>query len=174
MKEIIENVKLKMWELIYGPIYSWKYWKCRYQRKQFHILSSEETINHIIDKRCSVSRYGDGELAMIYHFLGGGNSSNYYINAFQNYSEELARRLYQVLLSTTPDLLICIPYPIVSVDEYKGLEKVFWKRFTILDINRFQSLFSTKTWGGVNMGIHALQDSISTIKKEISMSMFCC
>lgn len=143
MKEALNSIKLKIWSLIYGPIYSWKYWSYRNDRKKFKILNSEDTINYIITKHCSVSRYGDGELAMVYHFMDGGNPDNFYINAFQNYSESLAKQLYQVLTTNKPNLLISIPYPIINTDEYIGLDKLFWKRFTILDIKRFGSLLST-------------------------------
>lgn len=144
MRLLFDKFKLKIWMCIYGSIYSYKYWKCRKLRHSYQILNSEETINYIINKRCSVSRYGDGELAMIYHFLDGGDASNFYINAFQRYSEQLASKLYQVLKSDKSNLLISVPYPISNVDEYVGLDKVFWKRFTILDINRFKSLLSSK------------------------------
>ncbi|MCI6373220.1 MAG: GT-D fold domain-containing glycosyltransferase [Paraprevotella sp.] len=144
MNHIIDNIKFQLWRLIYGPIFSWRYWRCRQVRRSFHVLNSYDTIKFIVNNRCSVSRFGDGELAMIYHFLDGGNASNFYIDSFQSYSEKLAEKLYRILLTNNSNLLVSIPYPIVSVDEYKGLDKIFWQRFTILDINRFKTLLSDK------------------------------
>ena len=37
-----------------------------YAKKSFHILTSEETIQYVIDNKCSVARFGDGELGMMF------------------------------------------------------------------------------------------------------------
>lgn len=39
------------------------------QFRDIHILNSMDSIQYIIDHRCSVSRFGDGEIVMIF---GGG------------------------------------------------------------------------------------------------------
>ena len=43
------------------------------QRKlrDIHIMNSIDSIQYIIDKKCSVSRFGDGEFFVL---MGGGNS----------------------------------------------------------------------------------------------------
>lgn len=145
---VIHALKLKIWYLIYSPIYKWKYFRCRKERKYFCILDSVSSIRYIVENKCSVSRFGDGELAMIYHYLDGRTPSEFYIQSFQDYDVELAKRLYEVLLSNgkAKNHKVGLPYPICSVKEYIGLEKVFWERFVVLDIERFKNLLNTSTY----------------------------
>ncbi len=92
-------------------------------RKQFHslnILDSFDSIQYIIEHRCSVSRYGDGELAMIY----GKNIG------FQKASIELVNRLKHVLqITDAPNHIIGIPYYLKNVDGTVVLTRTFWGDF---------------------------------------------
>lgn len=145
---VIHTLKLKIWYIIYAPIYKWKYFRCRKERKGFCILDSESSIKYIVENKCSVSRFGDGELAMIYHYLDRRPPGEFYIQSFQDYDVELAKRLYKVLQSngTAGNHKVGLPLPICSVKEYVGLEKVFWERFVVLDITRFKNLLNTSTY----------------------------
>lgn len=76
------------------------------------------SLKKIKEERCSVSRFGDGEMALV-------NQQNI---KFQKHDELLARRLEEVLESNEKDMLICIPN-IFRVDSLKYLtyeSKVFW------------------------------------------------
>ena len=137
-KNIVKNIKMVIWRIVNAPYYSFKYWQCRKLRKKINILDSEKTIEYIVSNRCSLSRYGDGELAMIYHLENGGDTSNFYINSFQDFNNKLAERLKEILLhSESPKHIVGIPYGIVSTKEYIGFERIFWERFVVLDIKRF-------------------------------------
>lgn len=140
-----ENLKLKVWQIIYAPLYGFKYWRNKKKRSSFLILNSFKTVDYIIEHKCSVSRFGDGELGMVYHYLNHGEVSDFYIQAFQQYDERLATKLYSILQDDNNDLnyKVAIPYSIVSVNNYIGLEKVFWQRFVVLDIDRFSKLFKS-------------------------------
>lgn len=144
MRDLFNKWKLKIWTYIYGPIYSFKYKKCAKIRSRFRILNSEDSIRYIIKNRCSICRFGDGEFAMIYHFLDKRDVSSFYIEAFQNYSVELGKRLYEVLIAQVDEkkCVMGIPYPIIDVQEYNNLDKIFWMRFVVLDINRFKRILS--------------------------------
>lgn len=89
--------------------------------RSFTILNSEETLNYIIAKQPSVSRFGDGEFQMI---LGGGSG-------FQDASESLAKRLDEVLNSsgTQSGHIVCIPYPFVSCRGRTKRSHDFWKDY---------------------------------------------
>lgn len=67
--------------------------------KKPNILSQEETINMIIKKRISVSRYGDGEFTIM---LDKGKIG------FQDYSPSLQQRLCKCFSVKHNNLLICI------------------------------------------------------------------
>lgn len=144
MSKLTSKIKLGLWSIIYGPYYAYKYWSCQKDRVKFHILNSEQSVKYIVDNKLSVCRFGDGEFAMVYHFCDGGNSSNFYIKAFQDYSEELAKKLYEVLQNDSQNkkYVVGIPYPIRDTTDYSGLDKIFWRRFTILDIDRFNKILN--------------------------------
>lgn len=76
---------------------------------KLNILSTEESINYLIDNKCSLARYGDGELNIIM----GGNIH------FQDYNEELANRLKLILTEKQNHIMIGIPIVINSTRDYK-------------------------------------------------------
>ncbi len=67
--------------------------------KKPHILSIEETVDTVFAKKCSMIRFGDGEITLI-----DGTDL-----PFQKWSEELAKRLEDILQVRDEHLLICIP-----------------------------------------------------------------
>ena len=88
---------------------------------KFFIMSSIESLQYIIENRCSVSRFGDGEFDVI---NGGGND-------FQQPNKKLAVLLKKVLQANdAPNFMVGIPLPIKSI---KGLRNpyAFWPYFTV-------------------------------------------
>lgn len=91
------------------------------KKYKINILNDEDTIKEIINKKKSISRFGDGEFKWI---IGAKQ------NSFQNYSKELAERLLRVLQSTDDKkVLICIPEGLKKIDEYTENSQLFWKNF---------------------------------------------
>lgn len=86
-----------------------------------HIMSSEETINYILNNRCSIGRFGDGELDIM---IGV-----WWQKTFQQYDKKLSRRLKE--LKTNDSFLLCLPdtlNPNVLSDEYLTKQEIdFWK-----------------------------------------------
>lgn len=68
--------------------------------KGLHVMTPEETVKYIIDKKCSVCRFGDGEFAV----MAGG------CNGFQKNDNKLQNRLIEVISDTDPHILNCINY----------------------------------------------------------------
>ena len=99
------------------------------------IKSREETLDRIVNDRCSLSRFGDGEFACM-------NLSRI---AFHDPSEALAERLKEVLSSDLPTLLIGLPDCFGSLDCYEPHTRKFWRKYmskkrqmtySFLDMNR--------------------------------------
>lgn len=91
------------------------------------IKTIDETIDEIITNKCSVSRYGSGEVEII---LG-------YNIGFQSANLQLADKLKQILISTDPDIIICLPDIFHSLENCNGSAQSYWSRY----------LFSTRwTW----------------------------
>ncbi len=99
------------------------------------IKSVEETLDKIVNDKCSISRFGDGEFSCM-------NCSRI---SFHDPSEELAERLKEVLLSDIPNLLIGLPDCFGSLDCYVPYTRQFWRKYmskkrqmtySYLDMNR--------------------------------------
>jgi len=67
--------------------------------KKPNVLSSIDTVDYIVKNRCSISRYGDGELSVM---EGIGIS-------FQDANETLAKKLKNVAKNTDTKMMVCIP-----------------------------------------------------------------
>ena len=90
--------------------------------RKLYIESEENTLNEIIKHNKSISRYGDGEFLII--FKRG--------ISFQNYFQELAKRLLEILNSHDKNLLVGIYYPYKAKDlkPYIPGHISYWKAFT--------------------------------------------
>ncbi len=71
------------------------------------ILDIDTTIDEIINERRSIARFGDGEFDLLLRANDIG---------FQELNAELGNRLYEVLHSDNPDLLVCLPKVFTSKD----------------------------------------------------------
>lgn len=83
---------------------------------KLNILSTDKSIDYLIDNKCSLARYGDGELNII---MGGDIH-------FQKYNEKLAKRLKELLCDKNAKIMIGIPLAINSTSGYKKEAKDFW------------------------------------------------
>jgi glycosyltransferase family protein len=95
----------------------------------------DETLDKILQDKCSLSRFGDGEFVI----MNGGRIH------YQNRSPELALRLKEVIASDISNLLIALPPCFGSLDNYLPPVADFWikcmsrKRemiYSYLDMNR--------------------------------------
>ncbi|KAG4097265.1 DUF1792-domain-containing protein [Neocallimastix lanati (nom. inval.)] len=80
-----------------------------------NILSSEETVDDIINNKKSISRFGDGEFDLIF---GKGIG-------FQKFDKNMSKRLTDILRSNKEDLIIAIPITLKTVKTNNN----FWKNF---------------------------------------------
>jgi len=83
------------------------------------IKSIDETLEKIINDRCSISRFGDGEFSCM-------NLSRI---AYHDPCDELADRLGEVLSSDLPNLLVGLPPCFGSLDAYVSYSQKFWRKY---------------------------------------------
>lgn len=100
------------------------YYKFRLTHK-LHILSREDTVKKIINDRCSVSRYGDGEFGII-------QNNN---TTFQDSNDKLSERLSQCLTSKCPDVLVCLPVSLMTDDKMNFTARRFWREYVFKNYN---------------------------------------
>jgi glycosyltransferase family protein len=107
------------------------------------IKTIDETLDKILEDKCSLCRFGDGEFVL----MGGGRIH------YQDRSTKLAQRLKEVIGSDIPNLLIGLPPCFGCLDNYLPPVADFWmkcmsrKRGTIysyLDMSRvyYDAFFS--------------------------------
>ncbi len=85
------------------------------------IANTNETIDKIIEDKCSIGRFGDGEFYII---LNKPDASR-----FQRNDAALAKRLQEVLIKPLDHFLVCIPLSWKSTSGLKMYAKLFWKSF---------------------------------------------
>lgn len=110
-----------------------------YRKNEPIVLSKEETLDMILKKKVSITRYGDGEFDVI----KGGRAGH-----FQHASPELQKRLKEILHSDHPNLLVCIPK--VYMDQRKAIYSVqkFITIYMALNRKFFYSILKTgKVYG---------------------------
>ena len=87
--------------------------------KQLNIKNSQETLDYILEHKCSVSRFGDYEYMSIYEET----------NNFQTSNSHAAARLKEVLNSNIPNHIACIPYSFRSISHDNEHAQIFWKHY---------------------------------------------
>ena len=117
MKSHIKNIVSKLRYNIIVETFNALYLLRR--KKQFapKVVSIEETINKIVSEKCSVSRFGDGEILL---------TENHPIG-FQKADKMLSKRLTEVFLSNEANHLICISDVFEDINRYNRRARRFWR-----------------------------------------------
>ena len=109
-------IKQYFMKVYYLLTYDYVFIKSKY--KDIKMISNDETLNHIINKKKSIVRYGDGEIEMI---LGCSNYSGRYK---EKYTKQLANYLESALKDfNNKKMIITIPYNRL-IENYKG--SIYW------------------------------------------------
>ena len=85
--------------------------------KGLRIMPAIDTINYVLEKECSVARFGDGEIDYLFQRRNIG---------FQEISEELQNKLCEVIANPSDNLLLCMPSNINSVEGLKDDFGAYW------------------------------------------------
>ncbi len=107
--------------------------QCFVKKKPLHVLTSEETLRKIIETKCSVARFGDGEWRIM---RGGGIG-------FQRPNKALARRLREIIRKPDERCLVCISNVFNGIDHFVPTAKAIWRRILCL-----QDAWVRKIFGG--------------------------
>lgn len=129
---MFERLRIWFWILRNYPVYKCYCWRSRAEKSRLQILTSQETVDYIVKHRCSVARFGDGELQMVSHFLSKGNKDNFGVDTFQNYDERLGERLFEIIKSGHNQgerpCLVCLPYQLRNSAISDTYGELFWDR----------------------------------------------
>ena len=96
------------------------------------VVDTDKTIDKIINDKCSVSRFGDGEFSLIY----GENLK------FQSADEEISNKLKEILKSSSKNHIVCIPDVFGNIEWATDKAKLYWKKYLNLKINKIYKILS--------------------------------
>lgn len=108
-------MKEKLKRLLFHIVY--RMYRRNILHNKLHVLSIDDTIEALIHSEKSLVRYGDGEITMI-----EGKNVEY-----QEYDEELSRKMYEILQFENKNLLVAIPDIFESLEQYTERSQRFWK-----------------------------------------------
>ena len=87
------------------------------EKEHFSVMDMQKTLKYVKDRHVSVARFGDGEVDLM-----TGHSIPY-----QDYDEELARRLKQIIMAPDNEkLLVCLPDIFEGRERYTDAFHSFW------------------------------------------------
>jgi glycosyltransferase family protein len=98
------------------------------------VKSADETLDKLINNNCSISRYGDGEFALMY-----GKDL-----LFQPYYPKLALRLREIIKSRKNKHIVGIPNVFMGVDWYTEQAEKYWKTYLSLNLNKIYRTIDMK------------------------------
>ncbi len=108
------------------------------------IMTPKDTVNYIIDTKCSIARFGDGELHIVAYGVALG---------FQRADDKLKKRLRQVLKNKNQTLLLCLPNRLnmISDEERKKLPS-HWQKMLPLHFRAWtKHLPKKRLYGDTNL-----------------------
>ena len=128
---IFKKIRL-FFEAIY---YDVKYKSTSDKRQGIQILNCNDSIKYVKDNKCSVSRFGDGELSMIFNQYDSKDRKS----GFQIFDRTLAKRLENILKEGgNPKINHIVGLPgcmLISPSYMTGGAHRFWKRYAVNNID---------------------------------------
>lgn len=96
------------------------------------VMNTDETLDKIINDKCSVSRFGDGEFSLIY-----GESLK-----FQPANDEISSKLKEILKSNYKNHIVCIPNVFEEIDWATDKAKKYWTNYLDLKRNKIYKILN--------------------------------
>ena len=123
---------------------TYKFYRIKNKRCSIDVLNSTETIHYIINNRCSVSRFGDGELSLV---LKGEFGEEFHSN-FQSFNPELSKRLADILSYKNPAPNHIVGLPACGfgfgTSRFKWNIAEYWNRYMYTYIDKILMLSNTQ------------------------------
>lgn len=120
-----KRLLLCVWDAYWNTYYRIRdvfFYSCDYVVRSFvptpSVMSLQSTISHIVATRCSVARFGDGEIKLCSNIDLG----------FQKAAPSLCSALRTVLANGNEGLLVCVPGVFGNLDCYMKHERNHWTK----------------------------------------------
>lgn len=96
-------------------------------------MSLEDTLQHIVDHKSSICRYGDGEFN-----IALGNDIG-----FQHMTSDMSERMRQVLDSDDDNILIAIPSIFGDLSMFSDFSQPWWKEYRLCNLDNLKTLLKS-------------------------------
>lgn len=134
LKSLVSQVYHKVW-------YTINY----FRRIRVKIVNANDTVDYIINHKCSISRYGDGELGFVLQYKNG----IVFKSDFQDYDSELAKRLTDILKieDAAPNHIVGLPGCAFGLGDSYLIKRAqhFWEVFSNQNINQMLKCLDLNT-----------------------------
>lgn len=127
---ITKRIKKVIGPSLFRILYPYHQWLFR----DITIYDSQETVKHILKKKCSVSRFGDGE----FNVIVGQHSP------FQNADKNLGNRLFYILNHPLPNHIVCIPATLESLSGRSDITRKFMLAYLYGHARKVRNLLQMK------------------------------
>ena len=96
------------------------------------VIDTDKTLDKIINNKCSVSRFGDGEFSLIH-----GEALK-----FQPANKEISQKLKEILNSDRENHIVCIPNVFKEIDWATENAKAYWIKYLRLNRNKIYRILN--------------------------------
>ncbi|MDY5665936.1 MAG: GT-D fold domain-containing glycosyltransferase [Alloprevotella sp.] len=122
------------------------------KRSERKVMNNVETIDYILKHKCSISRYGDGELDLAM----AGKYGTPFHSGFQAFDAKLSQRLVEILdyRKKVDNHLVCLPACSFTygTSYLRKPARDFWNQYTTYNIDRFLAMTSAdEVYGETNI-----------------------
>lgn len=100
------------------------------------VKSTDETIEKLLSSKVSMSRYGDGEFSLM-------NRVNL---KFQDYDNNLEKRLKEIIVSNKKNHIVCIPDVFEKKDIYTENASKYWEKYIYLNLHKLKFINKRKEY----------------------------
>lgn len=94
------------------------------------VMSLEDTLHHIVKHNSSICRYGDGE----FNIAVGKDIG------FQHITDDMSKRMRDVLNSESHNILIAIPSIFDDLSVFSDFSKSWWKEYRLRNVAKLKEL----------------------------------
>ncbi len=110
--------------------------------RKIRILDNITTINHIVENKVSMSRFGDGEIKLL-----SGESTD-----FQTYNIEIGEKLREIIISNSENHIVGLPHPWLSLFQLKYDAFEYWSAYLSknLETKILPNIDTSKTYYDTN------------------------
>jgi glycosyltransferase family protein len=145
-KKLITDIKVEL----FNQFMNIRYLLLHRKRNRIKVMSDEETVDYLIRNRASICRFGDGELGFVLMYYGYCQN----ISKFQEYNEEMCRRMAEILSNGQQTFcLVALPGILFSQGAKVQIKKsrAFWQAILVKHIDHFLGIIdNSATYGDTN------------------------